>query len=112
VHSHVYHTNRRTFPCNLRWRDAEASVEGSTPLSQGALVVFQVQEDYAPCAMLQCPHSPDTQNAIASLNLKKEANKILLGIVSEPIELTGEFKTHFWRRSNDLNVVIVVEPTL
>jgi hypothetical protein len=34
----------------------------------------------------------DTQNAIASLNLRKEADKILLGIISEPVELTGEFK--------------------
>lgn len=34
----------------------------------------------------------DTQNAIASLNLRKEADKILLSIISEPVELTGEFK--------------------
>ena len=33
-----------------------------------------------------------TQNAIASLNLRKEADKILLGITSEPVELTGDFR--------------------
>lgn len=34
----------------------------------------------------------DTQNAIASLNLRKKADKILLGIISEPVKLTGDFK--------------------
>jgi hypothetical protein len=31
----------RTLSCNLRWREAEASVDGSTLPSQGALIVFQ-----------------------------------------------------------------------
>lgn len=34
----------------------------------------------------------DTQNAIAFLDLRKEADKILLGILSELTKLIGDFK--------------------
>ena len=47
----------------------------------------------------------DTSNAIASLNLRKEADKILLGIMSEPVKLTGEFKD----QSDTDNVIKEIE---